>query len=68
MWIFAALLNLRRILNGYHVRDIEGFCVGGKVAVMAPEVVRWKMFAGASSLGLIVVFALEILFSISAKA
>jgi hypothetical protein len=30
--------------------------------------VRWKMFSGASSLVLIVLFALEKLFSISAKA
>ena len=68
VWIFAARLNLLRILNGYHVRGLRVFSVGGNVAVMAPEVVRWKMFSGTSSPVLIVLLAREILFSISAKA
>jgi hypothetical protein len=68
VWILVAMLNLLRILNGYPVRGLKVFCLGGNVAVLVLEVVRWKMFAGPSSLVLIVLFVVEILFSISTKA
>jgi hypothetical protein len=68
VWIFVALLNLLRILNGYTVRGLKVFCLGANVSALVLEVVRWKMFADPSSLVLIVLFFLEILFSIFTKA
>jgi hypothetical protein len=68
VWIFVAMLNLLRILNGYSVRGLKVFCLGANVAALMLEVGRWKMFAGTSSLVLIVLFVLELLFSISERA
>jgi hypothetical protein len=68
VWIFVALLKLLRILKGYHVRGLRVFCLGGNVAAVALELCCWKMVSGASLPVLIVLFAMEKLFSISAKA
>jgi hypothetical protein len=68
LWILVAMLNLLRIQNGYTVRGLKVFCLGANVAVLVLEVVRWKMFAAPESLVLIVLFILELLFSISTKA
>jgi hypothetical protein len=68
LWIFVAMSNLLRIVNGYTVRGLKVFCLGGNIAVLVLEVVRWKMYAGPESIMMIVLFALETLFAIFTKA
>lgn len=67
VWIFAAMLNLVRIRNGYSVQRLKIFCVAANLSALILEGVRWRMFEGPLSLVLLVLFLLESIFSITAK-
>jgi hypothetical protein len=53
VWIFAAMLNLLRIRNGYSIQRLKISCVAANLSVMVLEAVRWKMFEGSSSLAVL---------------
>lgn len=44
LWILAAMFNLLRLRNGYHVPRLRAFCIAANVVVLVAEVVRFKLF------------------------
>jgi len=75
LYILVAMLNLLRIRNGYAVQRLRIFSIGANVSATMLEVNRWNMFGRPSplapaslwSLGLFVLFFLQLLFSITPK-
>jgi phosphoglycerol transferase MdoB-like AlkP superfamily enzyme len=66
VWIFAAMLNLIRIGNGYSVRRLKAFCIGANLSAFVLEAVRWKMYEGILSFAFLVLIGIESAFSITA--
>lgn len=62
LWILLAMLNLLRLRNGYGVWGLKVFCIGANLAVLALEVVRWRMF-GSVNLIVAVPILIETVFS-----
>jgi hypothetical protein len=67
VWIFAAMLNLLRIRNGYSIHRLKIFCVVANLSVLVLESVRWRMFEGPSSLLVLALILIESVFSIAGK-
>ena len=69
VWIFAAMLNLLRIRNGYSIMvRLKIFCSAANISVLILEAVRWKLFEGYSSLAIFPLFLIETIFTLSTKS
>jgi hypothetical protein len=66
VWVFASMLNLLRIRNGYSVPHLKIFCAGANVSVLMLEAVRWRLFEGSLSLAIFSLFLIETLFTLTA--
>ena len=74
LYIFVAMFNLLRIRNGYTVKLLKVFCLGANVCALMFEIARWNMFGRSwflwpetASLGLVILFLLQTVLSITAK-
>ena len=74
LYIFVAMFNLLRIRNGYTVNLLKVFCLGANASALMFEIGRWNMLGRSSflelkagSLGLVVLFLLQTVFSANAK-
>lgn len=74
LYIFVAMINLLRIRKDPTVRLLKVLCLEANISALMFEIGRWSMFGRSSflgvkagSLGLIVLFLLLTMFSITTK-
>src|SRR5437868_63312 len=63
LWLFVAMFNLLRVLNGHSAKTLTTFCIGANLAVVMLEAVRFKMWGPFALFGALPILC-ELVFSV----
>lgn len=63
LWLFVAMFNLLRVVNGRNAKTLTTFCMGANLAVVMLEAIRFKMWGPFALFGAVPILC-ELAFSV----